>query len=434
MITIYRCQQCGFDNPKWAGQCGQCKAWNSLVEEIKEVGGKRHEARKRASGGRVVKIAELNIRKEQGQRLATGMHEFDRVLGGGIVTGSVILVAGEPGIGKSTLLTQLSMNVGVPVLYVCGEESPDQVALRVKRLGQAKNLGLLSETDVDLIVETARREKPGLMVVDSVQTLTSDDLMGMAGSVGQVRECASRLMRLAKDEGISVFLVGHVTKEGTVAGPKVLEHMVDVVVELTGERIGRFRILRTLKNRFGATDEVGVFAMEDTGLVEVTNPSGAFLEESQAGMPGSAVVVLLEGTRPVLVEVQALAVKSFLPVPRRVAQGIPLAKVQLLAAIVEKHCRLPLSNYDLFVSVAGGVKIGEPGADLGIAMAIASSYLNRALPLKAAMIGEVGLLGEIRRVREQARRIKEAKKLGYAQILSSETAARLPAAVKLWLK
>lgn len=447
-VTQYVCQQCGVSQSKWAGQCPSCKAWNTLVEEVRETRNKKQETRKSIHRSSVVRIGELGQKKTQGERLTTGMHEFDRVLGGGIVPGSVVLVAGEPGIGKSTLLTQVALQVGArsprpdkgggtpplhSVLYICGEESPDQVAMRVRRLGRDSNLGLLPETDADVIAETARIEQPVLMIVDSVQTLSTQDLAGMAGSVGQVRESALRLIRLAKETGISLFLVGHVTKEGNVAGPKVLEHMVDVVVELTGERVGRFRILRTLKNRFGATDEVGVFAMEEAGLVEVQNPSGAFLEESQAGMPGSAIVVLMEGTRPVLVEVQALAVKSFLPIPRRVAQGVPLSKVQLLAAVLEKHCRLPLSGYDLFVSVAGGIKITEPGADLSIAMALASSVKNKALPKKAVVIGEVGLLGEIRQVREQERRIKEAARLGYADCLSPKTARRLPQAVTQWL-
>ena len=381
--TVYVCQQCGSSTPKWAGQCPQCKAWNSLVEETRETRHQKPVTSRSGKPGKVVRLEDLTLRKDRGQRIQTGSLELDRVLGGGIVPGSVVLVAGEPGIGKSTLLTQLSIKAGKKqgeVLYVCGEESPDQVALRVRRLApddglritdNSKNLALLAETDVDLIIEAARREKPTIMIVDSVQTLSSEDLSGMAGSVGQVRECTLRLMRLAKDEGVSVFLVGHVTKEGSVAGPKVLEHMVDVVLDLTGERAGRFRLLRTLKNRFGATDEVGVFEMGEGGLSDVTNPSGAFLEESQAGKPGSSVVVVMEGTRPVLVEVQALAVKSFLPVPRRVAQGVALAKVQLICAVLEKYCRVNLSSYDVFVSVAGGVKIIEPAADLGIALAIA---------------------------------------------------------------
>lgn len=379
----------------------------------------------------------MALKKDQSLRTSTGSLEFDRVLGEGIVPGSVILIAGEPGIGKSTLLTQLAMKVGaeraLPVLYVCGEESPDQVALRVRRLGRVKNLALLPETDVDVIIESARQEKPAIMIVDSVQTLSTGDLSGMAGSVGQVRESTLRLMRLAKEEDISVFLVGHVTKDGTVAGPKVLEHMVDVVLELTGERVGRFRLLRTLKNRFGATDEVGVFEMAETGLVDVLNPSGAFLEESQAGKPGSSVVVIMEGTRPVLVEVQALVVKSFLPTPRRVAQGVPLAKVQLMSAVLDKYCRLNLGTYDVFVSVAGGVKIFEPAADLGIAMAIVSSLKNQALPLKSVCVGEVGLLGEVRKVAQLVRRTKEAKQLGYGQVISPESVQSVPEAVKKWL-
>ncbi len=330
--TQYVCQQCGVSQPKWSGQCPNCKAWNSLVEEVverKSTKGTKSTRSTRGDSAKLVRMSELQPEKRAIERWTTGLLEFDRVLGGGVVPGSVVLVAGEPGIGKSTLLTQLALQAGQKnskfeirnskispeVMYVCGEESPEQISMRVGRLGKAKQaqIAFLPSTDVDQIVEVAAQEKPGLVVVDSIQTLTTGDLTGMAGSVAQVRETAGRLIALAKQSGAAVFVVGHVTKEGTIAGPKVLEHMVDTVVELTGERTGRFRILRAVKNRFGATDEVGVFSMEEQGMVDVANPSGAFLEESQAGKPGSAVVVVMEGTRPVLVEIQALTVETLSP-------------------------------------------------------------------------------------------------------------------------
>jgi DNA repair protein RadA/Sms len=349
----------------------------------------------------------------------------------------------------ASLQNDTSGSHGFRVLYVCGEESVEQVGMRVSRLsrsrladgpdnGQAGRLqkksntqdsiaslqndkiALLAETDVDVIVASAQAEKPGVMIVDSIQTLSTNDLSGMAGSVGQVRESALRLIRLAKSSGMAVFLVGHVTKEGSIAGPKVLEHMVDAVITLEGEKTGLWRILRAYKNRFGAVDEVGVFSMGEGGMEDVSNPSGAFLEESQAGRPGSAVIALMEGTRPVLVEVQALAVKSQLAIPRRVSQGIGVNKLQLLCAVLEKHCRIPLGTYDVFVNVAGGLRILEPAADLGVALAIASSAKNAALPKKSVLMGEVGLLGEIRQVPFLKKRISEAKRMGYGQAVSVE--------------
>ena len=375
----------------------------------------------------MVRLKDLILDQDTAKRVPTGSGEFDRVLGGGMVPGSVILVAGEPGIGKSTLLTQLALKVGVhhggPVLYVCGEESPNQVGLRIKRLSniQNQNILMLATTDVDDVVEAAQGEKPDLMIVDSIQTMTTGDLVGMAGSVGQVRECTNRLISYAKTQEVPIFLVGHVTKEGSVAGPKVLEHMVDCVLSLEGEKTGLWRILRAYKNRFGPADEVGVFTMDESGLTDVPNPSGAFLEESQAGQPGSATAVVMEGTRPVLLEVQALTVPTTLPIPRRIAQGFPLAKIQLMVAILTKHCRLPLSDKDVFVNVAGGLKVTEPAADLALALAIASSAVGKALPKGSVAIGEVGLLGEIRRVNFLSRRVKEAKALGFKQTITPET-------------
>jgi DNA repair protein RadA/Sms len=443
--SVFVCQNCGAQYSKWQGQCTQCGQWNTLVEEMQQQGTRsgRPASAKSFSEAKVVRWSEIETRgKKPIERFGTGSDEFDRVLGGGIVPGSVVLIAGEPGMGKSTLLTQLALNVRAnhdsplqnTVLYVCGEESVEQVGLRVNRITRLQRsersdggqdgkpekpeIAFLPTTDVDVIVETSRQEKPRVLIVDSIQTLSTEDLTGMAGSVGQVRETASRLVRLAKDEQIAVFVVGHVTKEGSVAGPKVLEHMVDAVVEITGERSGLYRLLRNLKNRFGATDEVGVMEMQESGLIDVANPSGAFLEELEQGVPGRAVVVAMEGTRPVLVEVQALAVHSNLPQPRRVAQGISLAKLQVLTAVLQKWCGLKTYEYDVFVSVVGGLKLTDPGADAGIALAIAGSVLGKALPEKLAAIGEVGLLGEIRRVPFLEKRIKEAKRLGYEEVVA----------------
>lgn len=437
--TVYVCQQCGAQTPKWAGQCPNCKAWNSLVEEIQETRNKRQGTKSHFSAAKTVRLSELQLEKGHFVRRSTGSSEFDRVLGGGIVPGSVVLIAGEPGIGKSTLLTQLAMRLGGKVLYVCGEESPEQVGIRVQRLAQtqseklksqSENLSLLASNDVDQVIEAANQEKPDLMIVDSIQTMTTGDLLGMAGSVGQVRECTGRLIQYAKGSRVPIFVVGHVTKEGSVAGPKVLEHMVDSVLAIEGEKTGLWRILRAYKNRFGATDEVGVFTMAGVGLQDVANPSGVFLEESQAGKPGSAIAVVMEGTRPVLLEIQALVVPSVLANPRRVAQGIPIAKVQVITAVLTRHCRLHLANQDIFVSVAGGVTVREPAADLAVTLAVASAMTGKVLGKSTVAIGEVGLLGEVRRVTNMERRVKEAKALGYDQVLSPETVKYVNQAVR----
>lgn len=440
--SVFVCQNCGAKAQKWTGQCFSCRAWNTLVEEVVVAPAKKGLGQSRqVSSGAPVKLSSIKPTSKD-SRTPSGSSEFDRVLGGGIVKGSVVLIGGEPGIGKSTLLTQLALKLCQtgPVLYVCGEESPEQVKLRVDRLLETNqtiskdnnldHLLMLPETDVDSVVLSIQEEKPALCIVDSIQTMMTGDLSGMSGSVGQVRESTHRLISAAKQNGIPIFIVGHVTKEGSIAGPKVLEHMVDAVLNLTGERTGMWRILRAEKNRFGATDEVGVFSMAEGGLVDVLNPSGAFLEESQAGVPGSAVVAVMEGTRPVLVEVQALTVESQLPVPRRIAHGININKLQLLSAVLQKRTRLSLGTRDIFVNVAGGLKLNEPASDLGIALAIASSFKNKALPPETVVIGEVGLLGEIRRVAHLKRRTDEAKKLGYATIVSPDKYKSLGQAVK----
>lgn len=483
--TVYVCSGCGAKFSKWQGRCDQCGEWQTLVEEVEERSTQSKQGKQSMRGGgvgKVVKLSEVEVAKGGEKRIKTGSGELDRVLGGGIVPGSVVLVGGEPGIGKSTLLTQLALQVSqekiqvtsnkqqvskksqktkknsqpskndnLKVLYVCGEESVEQVGMRVGRLGKfgsmqskqskqgkqsnrGEGMSLMAEMDVDVVTATAEKEMPDLMIVDSIQTLYTRDLSGMAGSVGQVRESAFRLIELAKKKGIAVFLVGHVTKEGAIAGPKVLEHMVDAVLQLEGERTGQWRLLRSIKNRFGPTDETGVFSMQEGGMMDVTNPSGAFLEESQAGKPGSVVVAVMEGTRPVLIEIQALAVRSELAMPRRVVHGMPLSKLQVLCAVLQKSCRLSLGSMDVFVNVAGGLKVNEPAADLGIALAIASSVKNKSLPNQSVVVGEVGLLGEVRRVSFLARRAEEAKKLGYKKVIGPDKYSSVSQAVGKLLK
>lgn len=377
-----------------------------------------------ASSAKVFKLSEVETSAKDFTRLQVGSQELSQVLGGGLVRGSVSLLAGEPGIGKSTLLSQLTLYFAAkhgPVLYVCGEEAPEQVKLRLDRLSAHKktpdkvkdNIWLFPETSTDAIVEVMATKKPTLTIIDSIQTITCDDLTGMAGSVGQVRESGNRIMNLAKSRGLSTFIVGHVTKGGSIAGPKVLEHMVDAVLTITGERSSALRLLRSVKNRFGAVDEVGVFSMTDAGLTDVSNPGSAFVSDIQSGVPGSAVTVLMEGTRPILAEIQALVVPSSLPTPRRVAEGVKLSRVNVICAVLQKHARLKLGDKDIFVNATGGIKAHEPAADLAIALAIASSSKNKALPEKEIVVGEVGLLGEIRPVSFSDRRVREAKKLGY---------------------
>lgn len=440
--SVFICQNCAYESAKWLGQCPECGTWNSFEESIREakgVRGKGQGSSHSSYSSQVLRFSDVKEYDKELNRIGTGMEEFDRVLGGGIVFGSVVLIGGEPGIGKSTLLTHLTLNIlnredKSTVLYVAGEESPEQIALRVQRMETSKtrgqgdknswkeNLLFLTTTDVDEITATIEREKPTIVIVDSIQTLSTADLTGATGSIGQLKESTDRLTRCAKQQNVPIFLVGHVTKEGSIAGPKVLEHMVDSVLELSGERTGQYRILRAIKNRFGATDEVGIFVHTDFGLEEVTNPSASFLEERVDGAAGSALVSVVEGTRPILIEVQALVVRSELPVPRRVARGIPVPKLQVIGAVLEKFCHLPLGECDIFVNVAGGMTITEPAADLGIAVAIASSYHNKPVGKGTVYVGEVGLLGEIRKVKLLEKRIKEGKRLGFTSIISASTA------------
>ena len=430
--TRFVCQNCGNEALKWAGRCNGCGEWNTLVETTVST---TRPAKRRRSGtiSSTQPIKFTDVKGKEFVRVKSGIGELDRVLGGGLVPGSVVLLAGEPGIGKSTLLTQLALKVegsDPSTLYVCGEESPEQIKMRILRLkftsevkksatSEVSGLSFLPTTDVDEVIASAGR--PGLLIVDSIQTMATTDLTGMAGSVGQIRECAFRLLNYAKETGTVVFLVGHITKEGVIAGPKILEHLVDTVLYFEGNRRHEFRILRSQKNRFGSVDEVGVFLMNDSGLSEVTNPSDIFLEERQTNVAGSCVAVVMEGTRPMLVEIQALVVPSQLAVPRRVGSGIDLRRLTLLTAVLSKRLKLPLGSYDVFVNVAGGLNLKEPAADLAVCLAVVSSLKNKPVGAQTAVFGEVGLLGEIRKVSFSEKRLREAKKLGYKPLIHSSS-------------
>ena len=444
--SSFVCQQCGYETPQWYGKCPNCGEWNTLVETVREEGKRQTENGKRGiQSAKPQKLSE--VKHIEKNRLKSGYGEFDRVMGGGIVPGSVTLLAGDPGIGKSTLLLHVLSKIGG--MYVSGEESAEQVKLRAKRLGiDGANISVFAETNVEGIVsvipatepessgkEDGSRVKPGmtrvpLVIIDSIQTLSSSDLDGMAGSVGQIRRSAELLIAAAKSRSIPILIIGHVTKEGAIAGPKVLEHMVDTVLYIEGERFANARILRTLKNRFGPVEEVGIFEMADEGLKEVDNPSALFLQDREKNVPGSVVTVIMEGTRPLLVEIQGLAVPSQLAMPRRVGSGVDYNRLQLLVAILQKRLNVPLGTFDIFVNVSGGLKISEPSADLAIALAILSSFKNKALDPKTAVFGEVGLLGEVRSIGSEDRRSKEAKRLGFTTVLSPKIARNLQQVTK----
>jgi DNA repair protein RadA/Sms len=434
----YVCQQCGYESTGWLGKCPECGTWNSLVETVVEVGSKSQSSRLRknasASQGKIQKLSD--IKSSATKRISTKISELDRVLGGGLVPGQVVLIAGEPGIGKSTLLLQLSDNLS-SILYVCGEESANQIKVRADRLGVKKTgIQLLEDTDADSVCEIVASQGEALqaVVVDSIQTMTTSDLSGMAGSVGQVRECAFRLLRAVKEKNIPLFLVGHVTKEGAVAGPAVLAHIVDTVLWFEGDKTLTTRVLRAVKNRFGPTDEVGVFEMEDKGLIPVGNIERAFLEKGIKNVSGSVVTSVMQGTRPLLVEIQALVVPTKLVIPRRVAQGIDSRRLELLLAVLTRRCGLPVYDYDVFVNVAGGLKVTEPASDLAIVLAVASSYFDKPISSKIIAVGEVGLLGEIREVVAQEKRLKEAKRMGFTISISSKEFKFVGQAIKALFK
>ncbi|MFH0937312.1 MAG: AAA family ATPase [Candidatus Daviesbacteria bacterium] len=495
LSSIYICQQCGFRSFQFLGKCPECGTWGSLVESVEETEKSLNSTQKHKKVLEIINLSD--VKRQDFDRLSTGISEFDRVLGGpaspdggqggGIVLGSVVLVSGDPGIGKSTLLTQLAINMNqlasssgrekplahtsrslgadlapdnannpnsalrstaphflaghdfasqhnssLGTLYVAGEESAQQIKFRVDRIKKDADLSILNETDVDGIVETIEVKKPSLVIVDSIQTMETSDLNGVAGSVGQVRECAHRLQRVAKALHIPIFLVGHITKEGNIAGPKTLEHLVDVVLSVEGDPTSNFRILRVSKNRFGPTDEVGIFQMEEKGMVEVKNPSEVFLS-NKVDAPGSAVAITMNGFRPLLIEIQALVTKSLLPIPVRRGSGIDNNRLQLLVAVLSKRLGLLLFNQDIFVNVTGGLKVYEPSADLAICLAIISSLKDKTISSKTALMGEVGLLGELRPVRNAGKRESEAKKLGYTKVISPENIKSLAQAVKLAL-
>lgn len=422
--AVYVCQQCGGEQPKWSGRCPDCGEWNSFVETVVSAPARLSSALMAHSdggtGARPVPITQ--VQSNEAGRIQVPGEEFNRVLGGGIVPGSLILIGGEPGIGKSTLLSQVSGDLALygekPVLYISGEESPQQIKLRASRLGiNPSNLYLLAETNLEAVLAQIEGLQPGLVIVDSIQTVYLPDLTSAAGSVSQVRECTSRLTQLAKGRSIPMFLVGHVTKEGAIAGPRVLEHMVDVVLYLEGDRFHQYRLLRGVKNRFGSTNEVGVFEMGSEGMVEVTNPSAAFLAERNSGTPGTAIAVTLEGTRPILVEVQALTSPTASGLPRRTANGIDYNRLLMLGAVLTKRVGLSLSNQDVYVNIVGGLKISEPAVDLALAVAIASSYRDMQVDPEVALIGEVGLSGELRTVSQLERRLLEAAKLGFTRVI-----------------
>ncbi|AWK44731.1 DNA repair protein RadA [Bacillus velezensis] len=426
--TKFICHSCGYESAKWMGKCPGCGAWNTMVEETI----KKAPANRRAAFSHSVQTVQKpspisSIETSEEPRVQTKLEEFNRVLGGGVVKGSLVLIGGDPGIGKSTLLLQVSAQLADTagsVLYISGEESVKQTKLRADRLGiNSQILHVLSETDMEYISSAIQEMKPAFVVVDSIQTVYQSDITSAPGSVSQVRECTAELMKIAKTNGIPIFIVGHVTKEGSIAGPRLLEHMVDTVLYFEGERHHTFRILRAVKNRFGSTNEMGIFEMREEGLTEVLNPSEIFLEERSAGASGSSIVASMEGTRPILVEIQALISPTSFGNPRRMATGIDHNRVSLIMAVLEKRVGLLLQNQDAYLKVAGGVKLDEPAIDLAVAVSIASSFRDTPPNPADCFIGEVGLTGEVRRVSRIEQRVKEAAKLGFKRMIIPEANA-----------
>ena len=416
--TVFFCQECGHESSKWMGQCPACKKWNTFVEEkVSVTGGSKITPFREAA--KPVEIGSISMQEEE--RMHTGIAELDRVLGGGIMPGSLTLVGGDPGIGKSTLLLQmcrLLANAGRQVLYISGEESLKQIKLRAIRIGEFQDtMFLLCETNLSVVEETIRHTKPEVVIVDSIQTMYQEAVTSAPGSVSQVREATNVFLQLAKGLGISIFIVGHVTKEGTVAGPRVLEHMVDTVLYFEGDRYASYRILRGVKNRFGSTNEIGVFEMRREGLIEVENPSEYMLSGKPIGASGSVVVCSVEGTRPILIEIQALVCRTNFGIPRRQTTGTDFNRVNLLMAVLEKRLGLQIGDFDAYVNIAGGMKINEPAIDLGLILAIVSSFKNRPVDEKMIVFGEVGLSGEVRAVTMAQQSVQEARKLGYETVV-----------------
>lgn len=434
--TKFVCQECGYVTTSWMGRCPECGNWNTLVEEL-EVTAKAGAKSYLPTNNEKVKPRTIaSVAQTKVERLATGIREFDRVLGGGVVPGSLVLLGGTPGIGKSTILLDAGLRFAqrnIKVLYVSGEESEEQTAMRAVRLGGAHasdRLLIMTATDLDAILTQANNIKPQLLIIDSIQTMYNPELQTAAGSVGQVRECTAKLLQFAKTSGIAVMVIGHVTKDGTIAGPRLLEHMVDVVLQFEGDRSYSFRVLRALKNRFGSTNESGIFSMEAGGLQEVANPAGLFLESRENAVSGSVIGACMEGNRPIMVEFQALVAKTPYGMPRRTAVGFDYNRVNMLLAILERRFGLDFGIYDAYVNVVGGMKVTEPAADLAVAAALVSSHRNRPVPQGVLVFGEVGLTGEVRRVSAPERRIMDGVNLGFTKFVVPDSKIELPKDVR----
>lgn len=417
--TLYICQQCGYESPKWMGKCPNCNQWNTLVEEVKETKGDKLVKSLR----NIPEVKAINdIKSGEKERYNTGIKELNRVLGGGLVKGSLTLISGDPGIGKSTLLLQTANNISIKygkVLYVSGEESEEQIKIRAERLGiNSNNLYIISETNMDVIEVLIDDIDPKFVIIDSIQTIYKDSVTSAPGSVSQVRECSNSIMRIGKSKGIPLFIVAHVTKQGELAGPRVLEHMVDTVLTFEGERTEEFRILRTMKNRFGTTSEIGVFEMREEGLIEIYDPSSMFLQDTSFNQEGSVVIGLMEGTRPLLVEIQALVTETKAIMPRRTSVGVDNGRLNLILAVLEKKLKIPFYSSDVYINVVGGLSIDGTTADLGIALALISSAKSRTITLEqTVVIGEVGLTGEIRPIGACDRLVNEAEKMGFKNVI-----------------
>lgn len=425
--TVFVCSECGYESPKWLGKCPGCNSWNSFYEE------KVVESKNGIKGSKETKVKSspqiLNdvIGKHE-SRVNTGIAELNRVLGGGLVNGSLVLLGGEPGIGKSTLILELCDKItgNGKVLYVSGEESAEQIKIRADRLNiKNNNIFFLGETDIDVIEQVILEMKPKLVIIDSIQTMYSDEITSAAGSVSQVREITARIMRVCKGHQISTIIIGHVTKDGNIAGPRVLEHMVDTVLYLEGERYFSYRILRSVKNRFGSTNEIGMFEMQNEGMVEISNPSTILISDRVDNPPGSVIVASMEGTRPLLIELQALTTPSVYGLPRRAANGVDYNRLTMLIAVLEKKARVPLGSQDIYLNVVSGIRLVEPAVDLGTILVIASSFSNKSIPKDAIVIGEVGLTGEVRSVNFVEKRIKEAEKMGFKKCIIPESNKKL---------
>ena len=428
-ITIFECSKCGAQSPKWSGRCLECGAWGTLEQSTTS---KKEQEKIKAPAGKIIKFKEVDNQKFS--RIKTNMGEFDNVIGGGIVPGSLTLLGGEPGIGKSTIILQIASQISKnkPVLYASGEESAEQIKLRLDRLKlSGNNILFLGETDINTIIATIEKEKPELAIIDSIQTTYNSEIPNEAGSISQVRACTVKLLETAKNSHIPIFIIGHVTKEGTVAGPKTLEHLVDTVLYLEGERYHSYRLLRTIKNRFGSTGEVGIFEMTGEGLREVKNPSLIFIQNQGKINPGSAVTCIMEGSRPLLVEIQALTNKTNFGYPQRKSEGFPLNRLQVLIAVLTQRAKINLNNSDAYLNVVGGLKINEPAVDLSAALAIASAFKNKPLPQNTVILGEVGLGGEVRNINQIDKRLKEIEKLGFKQVVVPKLNQKISTKLKL---